>query len=138
FHWTTTRGEDADYFLLPADLLVNYARMHGQAVHGYFLLWDEHLPAWVIERVRRDPASAGPLVDEHVATLVRRYRGRIASWIVVNEAFAGPTESGTGEAGYLPSIWYEALGPDHIARAFRIARAADPAAKLLYNETGAE
>jgi GH35 family endo-1,4-beta-xylanase len=133
FYWTTTRGEDEDYFFLPADLAVNYATVNGQAIHGYFLVWDEELPAWI--------TAGGPIdaiLDEHIGTLVGRYRGRVNSWIVANEAFLGPDENGTDEAGYAESVWYDALGPDYIARAFRTARAHDPATTLLYNETGAE
>lgn len=33
-YWPTTRGEDQDYFFLPADLMVNFARVHRQKVNG--------------------------------------------------------------------------------------------------------
>jgi endo-1,4-beta-xylanase len=50
----------------------------------------------------------------------------------------GPEDSDGKPAAFAPSLWTEAMGPDYIARAFRRAHTADPRARLLYNETGAE
>jgi endo-1,4-beta-xylanase len=139
FYWTTTRGEDEDFFTLPADLMINYARVHGQRARGYFLVWDVELPAWLNARVRAGGADAlGRILDEHIATLVGRYRGRVAEWVVVNEAIWGPEATGEDTAQLAESIWSDVLGPEYIDRAFAAARAADPRAVLIYNETGAE
>lgn len=138
-YWTSTRGEDADYFFVPADLMVNYAAVHGQSLTGMFLVWDFELPAWLVELAATDGAEAvGDALDEHIETTVTRYRGRMDAWVVVNEAIWGPEESGGAAAGYADSLWHDALGPDYIERAFHAARAADADAVLLYNETGAE
>ena len=136
-YWATTRGEDRDFFTLPADLIVNYAAVHRQRVTGMFLVWDYELPAWV-QRLESDPDRLGAVYDEHIATLVGRYAGAIDAWVVVNEAIWGPDENGGGPAEWADTLWQRALGDDHIERAFRAARAADPAALLIYNETGAE
>ena len=137
-YWATTRGEDRDFFTLPADLVVNYAGVHGQRVTGMFLVWDFALPGWLIRLAESEPRRLGRVLDEHIATLVGRYAGEIDTWVVVNEAIWGPDENGGGPAEWADTIWYRALGVDHIERAFRAARAADPAAHLIYNETGAE
>jgi len=139
FYWTTTRGEDDDFYFLPADLLVNYAQLHQQAITGYFLVWDEELPSWVGELAQSQGATGlGAALDHHIETIVDRYRGRVKTWIVANEAFLGPDETGTGQADYAESVWFDTLGAEYIARAFRTADATDPAATLVYNETGAE
>lgn len=137
FYWPTTRGEDQDWFFVPADLMVNYATVHGQSVTGMFLVWDFALPRW-LKDLAGDPAALGPVYDEHVTTLVTRYRGRVDRWIVVNEAIWGPGDAGNPRAKFAETLWSDTLGPDHIERAFVLARAADPDAVLLYNETGAE
>ncbi|PCC73655.1 Endo-1,4-beta-xylanase, GH35 family [Nannocystis exedens] len=138
-YWATTRGEDRDYFFVPADLSINYATVHGQAVTGMFLVWDFELPGWVTELGESGDAEAlGAVFDEHITTLVSRYRGKVDAWIVVNEAIWGPDETGDEFAEYAWSIWSDVLGVEFIERAFRTARAADPEAVLLYNETGAE
>jgi len=64
----------------------------------------------------------------HIATVVGRYRGRIATWDVVNEALDDSTN-------YLrPSGWTAACGEEFIAKAFEFAHAADPQALLIYND----
>ncbi len=134
-YWATTRGEDDDFFFVPADLMINYATVHGQDVTAMFLVWDFELPAWIVDA---PPEMLGDALDEHVTTLVSRYAGRVDAWVVVNEAIWGPDELGGEPAQYAESLWSDALGPEYIERAFRAARQADPGAVLLYNETGAE
>jgi endo-1,4-beta-xylanase len=138
FYWATTRGEDDDYFFVPGDLMVNYAGVHGQTINGYFLVWDYALPSWVIEVAESgDAAALGMVLGDHIETLVARYQDRVDAWIVVNEAIWGPNET-DGGAMFAESIWTDVLGVDYIEHAFRTARAADPDAILIYNETGAE
>lgn len=138
-YWPTTRGEDQDFFFLPADLAVNYALVHEQSLTGMFLIWDFALPEWVLElHESGDAAALGDVFDQHITTLVERYAGRIDTWVVVNEAIWGSADRGGEPADYAQTLWYDALGPDYIERAFERARAADPNAVLLYNETGAE
>jgi endo-1,4-beta-xylanase len=67
----------------------------------------------------------------HIVTEAGRYRGAIAAWDVVNEPFAD-------DGGWRKSIWYEAMGPGHVAIALKAARAADPEAKLYINDYGVE
>jgi endo-1,4-beta-xylanase len=59
---------------------------------------------------------------------VDRYRGRIGTWDVVNEAID------EDEKGWRQSPWLQILGPVYMERAFRLAHEADPEAKLLYND----
>jgi endo-1,4-beta-xylanase len=139
FYWATTRGEDEDYFFVPADLIVNYANVHDQTVNGYFLVWDFALPQWLTDLAGSGDAEAlGQALDDHVRTVVERYQARVKAWVVVNEAIWGPDETGGTEAVFAESVWSDVLGPEYIERAFQVARAADPDAVLLYNETGAE
>jgi endo-1,4-beta-xylanase len=138
-YWATTRGEDQDYFFLPADLVVNYASVHGQTVNGYFLVWDFELPQWLTDIAGSGDAEAlGEALDDDVRPLVDHYRGRVQAWVVVNEAIWGPDETGGDGATFAESIWSDVLGPEYIERAFQVARDTDPDAILLYNETGAE
>ena len=71
---------------------------------------------------------------EHIHTVVGRYKGRIKSWDVVNEAIA----DGPGTNVLRNSLWLEIIGPDYIARAFQYAHEADPGAILRYNDYGLE
>lgn len=71
---------------------------------------------------------------EHIHTVVGRYKGKIKSWDVVNEALA----DGAGTNVLRNSLWLQIIGPDFIARAFEYAHEADPNAILRYNDYGLE
>lgn len=113
-----------------SDVIVNFAEQSKKRMHGHTLLWHEAVPNWV-KSFSGDSVAWENLFKTHVQTVVGKYRGRIASWDVVNEAFDDKGELRN-------SIWREKLGPDFIARAFRYAREADPAVKLFYNDYGQE
>jgi len=109
-----------------ADDLVEMAAANGQLAHGHVLVWHEELPEWLrTQTYPREELIA--ILREHIRTLVGRYRGRIAVWDVVNEAFEA-------DGSFRKSIWYDGIGPEYIELAFRFAREADPDAKLLYND----
>jgi endo-1,4-beta-xylanase len=113
----------------PADRLVEFAEAHGLQVHGHTLVYHDQLPRWVDPGMsRRRMAGALAL---HVETLVGRYRGRVAAWDVVNEAVAT-------RGGLRPTVFLRVLGPGYVAEAFRLAHAADPAARLYYNDCEAD
>jgi endo-1,4-beta-xylanase len=71
---------------------------------------------------------------EHIHTVVGRYKGKVKSWDVVNEALA----DGNGTNVLRSSLWLEIIGPDFIAKAFQYAHEADPGAILRYNDYGLE
>jgi endo-1,4-beta-xylanase len=71
---------------------------------------------------------------EHIHTVVGRYKGKVKSWDVVNEAIA----DGDGTNVLRNSLWLEIIGPDFIAKAFQYAHEADPGAVLRYNDYGLE
>jgi endo-1,4-beta-xylanase len=71
---------------------------------------------------------------DHIHTVVGRYKGKIKSWDVVNEAIA----DGGGTNVLRNSLWLEIIGPDFIAKAFQYAHEADPDAILRYNDYGLE
>lgn len=113
-----------------SDALVNFAEQNKQRMHGHTCIWHQSLPAWVTN-FKGDSVAWEGLFKSHIQTVVSHYKGRIAAWDVVNEAF-------TDEGTLRPSLWLTHLGPDYVARAFRYARQADPAVKLFYNEYGHE
>ncbi|QNH62462.1 endo-1,4-beta-xylanase [Hymenobacter sediminicola] len=120
---TTYNWTDADY-------LVDFAQQNGMRVHGHTLLWYNSLPSWVTN-FQGDSAAWENLMRTHIQTVVTRYRGKVASWDVVNEAI--------DDAGNLRnSVWRQHLGDRYIDRAFQYAAAADPAALLFYNDYGNE
>ncbi len=127
--WEPVHPAEDEWRFGPADRLVEFAEAHGMRVHGHTLVWHRQLPGWLTpDHGRRDVARR---LAAHIETLVGRYRGRIAAWDVVNEA--------VDAAGTLRrSVFLRAVGRGYLAEAFRLAHAADPDARLYYNDYGAE
>ena len=113
-----------------ADALVEFAEAHDMEVAGHVLVWNQQTPDWVFQDVKGGPASREQLLarmKNHIDTVVGRYKGRVQSWEVVNEAL--------NEDGTLRSTpWLEIIGGDYIEKAFEYAHRADPGAKLYYND----
>ena len=65
------------------------------------------------------------VLKTHIQTVMRRYRGKVAFWNVVNE----PIQT---------SFWSTNIGSDWVTHAIRYAREADPDAELIVNEYGIE
>jgi endo-1,4-beta-xylanase len=128
--WDSVEPLRGEYDWARADALVAFAKAHGQKVRGHTLVWHSQLPPWLITG-KFSPAELKALMVAHIAAEAGRYRGAVYAWDVVNEPF-------TDDGQWRNSIWYEAMGPDYVATAFRIARAADSKAKLYVNDYNAE
>jgi endo-1,4-beta-xylanase len=118
-----------------ADSIVNKAIAEGFKVHGHTLIWHSQSPAWLA-------AGGGEYLDKFVNDVVTHYKGKVISWDVVNEAFRdGVDENDAANwrnclrmENPNGSPWYQTMGADYIEKAFLAARAADPDAKLYYND----
>ncbi|WP_320779668.1 endo-1,4-beta-xylanase [Streptomyces sp. CRN 30] len=128
--WGTVEPVRGSYDWAEADRIVEFAEAHGQQVRGHTLVWHSQNPSWLTNG-SWTAAELGQVLDDHIATEVGRYEGRLATWDVVNEPF---DEDGT----YRRTLWYDTLGQDYIARALTAARAADPAAELYINDYNVE
>jgi len=107
------------------DRIVNWARQNGKQVRGHALAWHMQQPGWM--QNMSGPALRNAMLN-HVTQVATYYRGKIHSWDVVNEAFADGNSGGRRDSNL------ERTGSDWIEAAFRAARAADPNAKLCYND----
>ena len=116
-----------------ADALVNFARQHKIKVRGHNFVWHEQLPAWFAGTVTKD--NARKVMTDHILTVGSRYKGKIHSWDVVNEAV---NISDGRPDGLRKSPWMELIGPEYLELAYKTAHQADPHAKLTYNEYGIE
>jgi len=128
-----------------ADDLVDFAEQNGISVHGHTLIWHKRI-ADFMENCSGEAECSGYLID-HITDVVGRYKGRIASWDVVNEAFTddwGYQESTYRDIdsyesnGVYGSVWYREIGKQYIPMAFTAAHAADPDAELYYNDYNLE
>jgi endo-1,4-beta-xylanase len=125
--------EQGSFAFGDADALVDWARGAGLRVRGHTLVWHQQVPDWLGDG-DREPAELEEILVEHVRTVVGRYRGRIDTWDVVNEPFTDRGEPRSDDG--FPFL--DGLGPRYVEIALRAARAADPEARLVVNEIGAE
>jgi endo-1,4-beta-xylanase len=91
---------------------------------------DDRTPPWFYQDGDK-PAGRELLLERmkhHINSVVGRYRGRINSWDVVNEALDDGSED------LRPSGWTRACGDEFLVKAFEYAHAADPQATLIYND----
>ncbi|GAA0246857.1 hypothetical protein GCM10010492_53060 [Saccharothrix mutabilis subsp. mutabilis] len=108
-----------------ADRIVNHARNQGKRVRGHALAWHSQQPGWMQSM---EGSALRQAMLNHVTQVATYYRGKIYAWDVVNEAFAD------GSTGARRDSNLQRTGNDWIEAAFRAARAADPDAKLCYND----
>ncbi|MWW25217.1 endo-1,4-beta-xylanase [Algibacter lectus] len=114
------------------DGILNYAQNNNQRLFGHNLIWHSSTPKWVEEKALKDTLWLAGFMKDYITTYVGRYKGKVAGWDVVNEAF----ESAGG--AMRETIWYSVMGKDYIAKAFTYAHEADPNAVLFYNDFNIE
>jgi endo-1,4-beta-xylanase len=123
-----------------ADAIINFGEMTGMRLRWHPLVFHNQNPAWVFQD-KATPSKAvsrdvlNQRLKTYIQTVVRRYRNRIDSYDVVNEALSDRAGLRTGAEG---SKWHEILGADYIDNAFRWAREADPKVQLVINDYGLE
>ncbi|MFO7905298.1 MAG: endo-1,4-beta-xylanase [Planctomycetota bacterium] len=97
---------------------------------GHPLAWNYMDPEWLPD----DPAAVKRLQLARIADCVRRFRGLIDIWDVVNEATHFEREQFRERAPKMTAMW-EATGRiEFVDACFRVARAAGPNATLLIND----
>ncbi|WP_263367641.1 endo-1,4-beta-xylanase [Edaphobacter bradus] len=129
-----TQPRPETYYFNDADGLVSFAESNGMKVRGHNFVWHEALPEWFAGTVTKE--NAEKILVDHIMTVGGRFKGRIHSWDVVNEAIWIPDGRPDGLRSSSP--WFQMLGPDYIDFAYRTAREADPKALLTYNDYGIE
>ncbi len=121
--WGFANPERGEYRLEDADRVVAFAEAHNMDVHGHTLVWYANLPQWIQQS---EVSEREALMNQFIDVMVSRYPN-VAFWDVVNEAFED-------DGSFRNSVWYEAMGEEHIDKAFRRARQNDPDTGLIYND----
>jgi endo-1,4-beta-xylanase len=141
---TTMHGAQ-DPFNLRQDLTdldnqVNFARQNGAQVQAFHLVWylESVWATWLNDLTVNERWY---FIQERIKDTMTRYKGKVRTYNVVNEAFDnnGKVRSGPFDFdGELRNNWLSDLGSGYIEYSFREARKADPTAKLFYNDYGLE
>jgi endo-1,4-beta-xylanase len=124
---------DTYSFELP-DKYVAFGEQNHMFIVGHCLVWHNQVPADVFHDARGNLVTRKVLLKrmrDHIRTVVGRYKGRIKSWDVVNEAL-------NDDGSLRQTLWLKIIGKDYIAKAFQYAHEADPQAELTYNDYSLE
>ena len=93
-----------------ADEFVKIGEENNMHIHGHTLIWHSQAPDWFFVDKDGNTVSKEVLTQrmkDHIHTVVGRYKGRIHSWDVVNEAIED-------DGNYRNSKFYQILGEDFI------------------------
>lgn len=113
------------YDFAMTDKFVAYGEKNNMFIHGHTLVWHSQLASWMAEI--KDSTEMKTFMKDHITTIVSKYKGRIDSWDVVNEAL---NDDGT----LRKSVFLNTLGESYLADAFKLAAKADPMVDLYYND----
>ena len=113
------------YNFTMADKLVEYGKKNNIKINGHTLIWHSQLPNFI--RGIKSSDSIRTFFTDHIKTVAGRYKGKVFSWDVVNEAL---NEDGT----LRNSVFLKHLGEGYLVDAFRLAQEASPKTELYYND----
>lgn len=124
--------KENEYFWKDADSIAAFAKRNNLKMRGHTLCWHNQTPGWLFKDSAGKQVTKEVLLQrlkDHITTVVKRYKGTIYAWDVVNEAISDKQDEWLRN-----SIWYQVCGDAYIAKAFQYAHEADPDALLFYND----
>ena len=108
-----------------SDKYVAFGEKHNMFIHGHTLIWHSQLAPWITQI--KDSITMAEAMTNHISTIVEKYKGRINSWDVVNEAL---NEDGT----LRKTVFLDTYGKDYLTLAYKLAANSDPKTDLYYND----
>lgn len=121
---------EGDFQFSEPDKLVEFGMQNKMQIIGHTLIWHSQAPKWFFVDNNGQQVSREVLIERmrtHINTVVKRYKGRVNGWDVVNEAI---NDNGT----WRESPFFKIIGKDYVKLAFQFAHEADPEAELYYND----
>ncbi|KAK8230569.1 glycoside hydrolase superfamily [Phyllosticta capitalensis] len=128
--WDTIEASRGTFSFTKGDAIADLAEANGQKLRCHNLVWHNQLPSWVSSG-GFDNATLVEILQNHITKEVTHYKGRCYHWDVVNEAL-------DDDGNYRDDVFYNTIGEAYIPIAFAAAAAADPSAKLYYNDYSIE
>ncbi|MCJ1255695.1 hypothetical protein MMC24_003512 [Lignoscripta atroalba] len=152
--WDAVEPSQGRFSYTRGDAIASLAAKNGQLLRCHTLVWHNQLPSWVTSG-RWTNATLIAALKNHITNQVSHYEGKCYAWDVVNEGWKAQifhlileqkcaanlplsiiafNEDGT----YRTDVFYNIIGREYIPIAFQAAAAADPSAKLYYNDYNIE
>ena len=130
FYWWQYERDAGHPGYADTDRFIAWCSAHHATMKGHPLAWNEGQPRWLPP----DLLQATRLQMERITDIVRRFKGEIDIWDVVNEATEFDRDS-TRHSGPTLTAAIRQTGVDNYLRtAFGCARAANPQATLVIND----
>ena len=124
--------KENEYYWKDADSIVAFAKRNKLKIRGHCLCWHNQTPRWLFTDSTGKTVNKEVLLQrlkDHISTVVKRYKGSVYAWDVVNEVISdNPAEY------FRNTQWYQICGENFVAKAFEYAHEADPDALLFYND----
>eukprot|EP01045_Picozoa_sp_COSAG04_P011712 COSAG04_NODE_763_length_10502_cov_4.002788_8_plen_512_part_00 len=145
--WAATQPTQGEFVFTGGDQIVAAARKYDWKIRGHNLVWDIANPAWLYGPDKYTGKNftgieLRSLLKAHIDAVVGHWRGKVYSWDVVNEGISSHPTPHIKEniPPWQTTVWWPASTPNetYLDMAFRWAHAADPGAKLFYNDGCAE
>ena len=121
------------YDFVAADRLVRFAQEHDMQVRGHTLVWHRQIPDWVAHG-NYAPAQLNAILRDHITKVVQHFGNDVFAYDVVNEGY-------NDDGSLRSTLWYDQpgigfanAGTKYIEQALEWAHAANPNAKLFYND----
>ena len=132
--------KDSDWLLGATPESTGWAQTNSMQIRGHTLVWatDKRIPKWLLQQESSITSNkAKLLLSNYIHAVVGRYRGKISSWDVINEAIEDG-QNNERPFNMRNCFWYRKLGRDFVKHAFIFAHQADPETQLYYNDYGIE
>ena len=113
-----------------ADQFVEFGQENKMFIVGHTLIWHSQAPKWFFVDAQGKAVTREVLIERmktHITTVVKRYKGKVNGWDVVNEAIED-------DGSWRQSPFFKIIGKDYVKLAFQFAHEADPDAELYYND----
>lgn len=107
------------------DKYVTFGENNDMHIVGHTLVWHSQLADWAKDIT--DSVTMANHLKNHIKTIVGRYKGKINSWDVVNEAL-------NDDGSLRESIFLKTMGHEYLEFSFQQAALADPEAQLSFND----
>lgn len=83
--WDATEATQGSFTFDTADYLVDFASTNSKSIRGHTLVWHSQLPGWVSAITDADELTS--VLQNHISTLVGRYKGKIRAWVCIHRCF---------------------------------------------------
>lgn len=85
--WEKIEPQPGVFNFTEADALMDWAKKHNKQVRGHTLVWHSQLAPWVTANNYTAPALK-KVLENHVTTVAKHFKGKIFQWDVVNEGMS--------------------------------------------------